>query len=152
MNDELPDLLRALPSRLRSPWVFPSESGARPLDSQNFYQPRLPAGAPPRAHHQLLLARSPPYVRVAARDGGRRHPDGPGAPRPSVARDDAALRAPLAGPQARRRPALGTDPNRHLYRHQRLQGGSGRDPATRTNRASQRRKTEVAAPWIEQGT
>jgi integrase len=36
MNDELRTLLRALPSRLRSPWVFPSETGTTPLNSQNF--------------------------------------------------------------------------------------------------------------------
>jgi integrase len=36
MNDELREILRTLPSRLRSPWVFPSEGGTRPLDSQNF--------------------------------------------------------------------------------------------------------------------
>jgi site-specific recombinase XerD len=28
--------LRALPSRLKSPWVFPSASGETPLDAQNF--------------------------------------------------------------------------------------------------------------------
>lgn len=36
MNDELRALLRGLPSRLRSPWVFPSETGETPLNSQNF--------------------------------------------------------------------------------------------------------------------
>jgi integrase len=36
LHAALRELLRILPSRLRSPWVFPSESGARPLDSQNF--------------------------------------------------------------------------------------------------------------------
>jgi integrase len=36
MNDELRALLRALPSRLRSHWVFPSETGETPLNSQNF--------------------------------------------------------------------------------------------------------------------
>jgi len=36
MNEELRALLRALPSRLRSSWVFPSATGDTPLDSQNF--------------------------------------------------------------------------------------------------------------------
>src|SRR5262245_50963252 len=36
MNDALRAILRVLPSRLRSPWVFPSETGDTPLDSQNF--------------------------------------------------------------------------------------------------------------------
>ena len=36
MNDELRAILRALPSRLRSPFVFPSETGATPLDPKNF--------------------------------------------------------------------------------------------------------------------
>jgi len=36
MNDELRSVLRALPSRMRSPWVFPSETGKTPLDGGNF--------------------------------------------------------------------------------------------------------------------
>jgi Phage integrase family len=36
MNDEPRAILRALPSRLRSPWVFPSASGTTALNSQNF--------------------------------------------------------------------------------------------------------------------
>jgi len=36
MNDELRAFLRALPSRLRSAWVFPSETGSTPLDPKNF--------------------------------------------------------------------------------------------------------------------
>ena len=36
MNDTLRELLRALPSRLKSPWVFPSETGETPIDGQNF--------------------------------------------------------------------------------------------------------------------
>jgi len=36
MNDTVRAVLRALPSRLKSPWVFPSETGATPLDAQNF--------------------------------------------------------------------------------------------------------------------
>jgi site-specific recombinase XerD len=36
MNADLRAILRALPSRLRSPWVFPSDTGDTPLDSQNF--------------------------------------------------------------------------------------------------------------------
>jgi integrase len=36
MNDTVRALLRALPSRLKSPWVFPSETGETPLDAQNF--------------------------------------------------------------------------------------------------------------------
>jgi integrase len=36
MNADLRAILRALPSRLRSPWVFPSATGETALDSQNF--------------------------------------------------------------------------------------------------------------------
>jgi len=36
MNDELRAMLRALPSRLRSRYVFPSETGATALDAKNF--------------------------------------------------------------------------------------------------------------------
>ena len=36
MNDTVRALLRALPSRLKSEYVFPSEAGETPLDSQNF--------------------------------------------------------------------------------------------------------------------
>jgi hypothetical protein len=47
MNDELRAVLRGLPSRLKSPYVFPSETGATPLDSQNFinriFRPALAA-------------------------------------------------------------------------------------------------------------
>jgi integrase len=36
MNDTVRAVLRALPSRLKSPWVFPSDMGETPLDAQNF--------------------------------------------------------------------------------------------------------------------
>ena len=36
MNDTVRELLRALPSRLKSDWVFPSDTGRTPLDGQNF--------------------------------------------------------------------------------------------------------------------
>ena len=36
MNSRVRDLLRALPSRLKGDWVFPSGSGGTALDSQNF--------------------------------------------------------------------------------------------------------------------
>jgi len=36
MNDTVRDILRALPSRLKSPWVFPSETGETPLGARNF--------------------------------------------------------------------------------------------------------------------
>src|SRR5262249_5484057 len=76
----------------------------------------------------------------------------PGTARAPVARDDAALREPLAGPQARCRPPPGADTNRHHYRHQRHLSGFSRAPARRTNLPGHRRKAGVAAPWIEQGT
>ncbi len=37
MNDTLRDALRALPSRMKGPWVFPSATGETPMDAQNFY-------------------------------------------------------------------------------------------------------------------
>ena len=36
MNDTVRELLRALPSRLKSAWVFPSATGETTLDGQNF--------------------------------------------------------------------------------------------------------------------
>ena len=36
MNDELRRILGALPGRMRSAWVFPSDSGETPLDAKNF--------------------------------------------------------------------------------------------------------------------
>jgi site-specific recombinase XerD len=36
MNETVRDILRALPSRLKSPFVFPSATGKTALDSQNF--------------------------------------------------------------------------------------------------------------------
>jgi len=36
MNDTVRELLRTLSSRLKSTWVFPSETGDTPLDGQNF--------------------------------------------------------------------------------------------------------------------
>ena len=36
MNDDLRAILRALPSRMRSEWVFPSETGDTPLDAKNY--------------------------------------------------------------------------------------------------------------------
>jgi integrase len=37
MNDGVLETLRVLPSRLKSPWVFPSAVGETPLDARNFY-------------------------------------------------------------------------------------------------------------------
>ena len=36
MNDTVRELLRALPRRLESEWVFPSGTGETPLDGQKF--------------------------------------------------------------------------------------------------------------------
>jgi integrase len=36
MNDAARELLRSLPSRLKSPWVFPSKTAATALDAKNF--------------------------------------------------------------------------------------------------------------------
>ena len=36
MNDTARDILRNLPSRLKNGWVFPNQSGRRPLDAKNF--------------------------------------------------------------------------------------------------------------------
>jgi integrase len=37
MNETVRETLRALPSRLKGAWVFPSATGETPLDAQNFY-------------------------------------------------------------------------------------------------------------------
>ncbi len=37
LNDDVLDILRGLPSRLKSAWVFPSGTGETPMDAQNFY-------------------------------------------------------------------------------------------------------------------
>ena len=36
MTDELRSILRSLPSRMRSKWVLPSETGETPLDAKTF--------------------------------------------------------------------------------------------------------------------
>ncbi len=36
MNDRVMEILRSLPSRLKSEWVFPSETGETPLNANNF--------------------------------------------------------------------------------------------------------------------
>jgi integrase len=36
MNDRVVDILRSLPSRMKSPYVFPSETGESPLNANNF--------------------------------------------------------------------------------------------------------------------
>ncbi len=36
MNDRVTEILRSLPSRLKSEWVFPSETGNTPLNANNF--------------------------------------------------------------------------------------------------------------------
>jgi integrase len=36
MNETVREILRALPSRLKSPYVFPSETGQTPLDARNY--------------------------------------------------------------------------------------------------------------------
>jgi integrase len=36
MNDTVRDVLRTLPSRLKSSWVFPSGTGESPIDARNF--------------------------------------------------------------------------------------------------------------------
>lgn len=38
MNDKVMEILRSLPSRMRSPWVFTSRNGDTPMDSRNFVQ------------------------------------------------------------------------------------------------------------------
>jgi site-specific recombinase XerD len=36
MNDRVMDILRDLPSRLKSEWIFPSEKGDAPVNANNF--------------------------------------------------------------------------------------------------------------------
>ena len=36
MNDTVREILRALPSRLKGPWVFPSATGETPIDARNY--------------------------------------------------------------------------------------------------------------------
>jgi len=47
MNDDVRELLRSLPSRLKSKWVLPSQAGGTPLDAKNFirrvFEPALEA-------------------------------------------------------------------------------------------------------------
>src|SRR5262249_22569750 len=97
MNDTVRAVLRALPSRLKSAWVFPSETGETPLDAQNFVN-RVFLPALRRAkNREFPLARLAPHVRVAARHGRGRSAHGAGAARAQDAGDDVALCTPLAG-------------------------------------------------------
>jgi site-specific recombinase XerD len=135
MNDELRAVLRALPSRLTSPWVFPSETGETPLDPKNFIN-RVFSPALERAGIRLPVARPAAHLRVSAGHARGRHPDRSGAHGPQDASDDPALFASLSCPQARRRSASDGHRrwtrNRHRYRHQRqrTKGGKGRQPAS----------------------
>lgn len=36
LNDRVMEILRNLPSRMKSPWVFTSSNGVTPMDAQNF--------------------------------------------------------------------------------------------------------------------
>ena len=49
MNDTVRELLRSLPSRLKSPWVFPSATGETPLEAGNYinrvFEPALKRAA-----------------------------------------------------------------------------------------------------------
>src|SRR5262249_16003197 len=69
MNDTVRTMLRALPSRLKSPWVFPSETGEIPLDAQSFVN-RIFLPALRRAKiENFPLARLAAHLRLAARHG-----------------------------------------------------------------------------------
>jgi hypothetical protein len=58
MNDDLRAVLRKLPSRLKSWWVFPSPTGKRSLDADNFMR-RVFAPCPQaRRSQRLSVARS----------------------------------------------------------------------------------------------
>jgi hypothetical protein len=71
MNDDVRAVLRDLPSRLRSAWVFPSETGETAIDAKNHMHRVLNAGSQEGRHHRLTLARPVPHLRVTARDGRR---------------------------------------------------------------------------------
>jgi integrase len=63
MNDTVRDLLRALPSRLKSAYVFPSAAGEAALGRLQLRSPGLRAGACEGRRRGLPLARSAAHVR-----------------------------------------------------------------------------------------
>jgi hypothetical protein len=64
--------LRAVPSRLESPWVFPNTI-ARARKTASISWPRLHAGAARRHDRRLPLERPGPHVRLAPAHDGCRH-------------------------------------------------------------------------------
>jgi hypothetical protein len=56
MNDTVCEVLRALRSRPKGEWVFPSDTGTTPLDGQNFVNRVFIKGAQEGAHRRLLVA------------------------------------------------------------------------------------------------
>ena len=71
MNDEVRAVLRDLPSRLRSEWVFPSETGQTPLDAKN-YMHRVFNPAVKKARIAGFARDDPPLRAPVARASARR--------------------------------------------------------------------------------
>src|SRR5439155_1892105 len=116
MNDDVRAVLRDLPSRLRSEWVFPSDTGHTPLDAKN-YMHRVLNPALKRAPRRFPMARPPTHLRQPTRDGGRGYQDRAGADGAQDAGDDPALHSPVARPSLGRGTTFDATANRHHYWH-----------------------------------
>jgi len=109
INDELLAVLRTLPSRLASEWVFPNAAGTGPLDGRAFdrlvFRPALK-----RAGIRDLRWKDLRHLRHAIADDRLRHGHDQRPPRAHHRPHDEALRPRGARPVTRRRSAVGERP------------------------------------------
>jgi integrase len=96
MNDTVREILRAFPSRLKSPYVFSSETGETPIDATELSESYVRPGGEAGRHRGLPLARSPAHIREPPRHGRGRSSDGTGAHGPQYTSYDASLFASIA--------------------------------------------------------
>ena len=123
MNDTVREVLRTLPSRLKSPWVFPSAIGDTPRDAQNFYN-RVFVPALAKARHRGL--------HLALLSGTRSRSERSRSFSATRARPDPSVRSPVARAPARRRAKArfwGRSATRTRHQPRRREDGGARDPA-----------------------
>ena len=103
INDTLLAVLRALPSRLTSDWVFPNAAGTGPLDGREFDPARVPPSVEAQRPPRLPLEGLAPHLCNATADDRLRHRDDPGPARTHERPDDETLRprGPWSAPRRR---------------------------------------------------
>jgi hypothetical protein len=101
ISDDLAAVLRALPSRLKSPWVFPNTIGTGPEDGKHFVGRIFTPALRKAKIDNFRWIGSPAYLRVALAVERRGHPGHPRPPWPHLDPHDGALRASRAGQASR---------------------------------------------------